>query len=118
AIDGDPRTHWHTSFSPEVDKHPHELVIDLGSKRSVSGIRYLARQDGGWNGALAKCEFFVSDSADDIGESVSAATFRKVKTSQEKTWKAVSGRYVLIRILSEVNAGPWASVSELGIIGK
>jgi arylsulfatase A-like enzyme len=118
AIDGDPRTHWHTSFSPEVDKHPHELVIDLGSKRVVSGIRYLARQDGGWNGALAKCEFFVGDSTDDFGESVSATTFRKVKTSQEKTWKAVSGRYVLIRILSEVNAGPWASISELGIIGK
>lgn len=118
AIDGDPRTHWHTSFSPEVDKHPHELVIDLGSKRSVSGIRYLARQDGGWNGALAKCEFFVSDSADDFGESVSTTTFRKVKTSQEKPWKAVSGRYVLIRILSEVNAGPWASISELGIIGQ
>ncbi|MGZ0165205.1 MAG: discoidin domain-containing protein, partial [Planctomycetales bacterium] len=118
AIDGDPRTHWHTSFSPEIDKHPHELVIDLGSKRSVSGIRYLARQDGGWNGALAKCEFFVSDSADDFGESVSTTTFRKVKTSQEKPWKAVSGRYVLIRILSEVNAGPWASISELGIIGQ
>lgn len=118
AIDGDPRTHWHTSFSPEVDKHPHDLVIDLGSKRSVRGIRYLARQDGGWNGALAKCEFFVSDSIDDFGESVSEMTFRKVKTSQEKTWKAVSGRYVLIRILSEVNGGPWASISELGVIGE
>ena len=118
AIDGDPHTHWHTSFSPEVDKHPHELVIDLGSRREVSGIRYLARQDGGWNGALAKCEFFVGDSPDAFDESVATVTFRKMKTSQEKPWKPASGRYLLIRILSEVNAGPWASISELGIIGQ
>ena len=37
AIDGDPRTHWHTQFQPQLDKHPHELVIDLGSERSVRG---------------------------------------------------------------------------------
>ena len=62
ALDGDPRTHWHTSFSPEVDKHPHELVIDMGDERSVSGVRYLARQDRGWNCAIAKCEFFICNS--------------------------------------------------------
>ncbi len=118
AIDGDPHTHWHTSFSPKIDKHPHELVIDLGSRREVSGIRYLARQDGGWNGAIAKCEFFVGDSPATFDETVATMTFRKVKTSQEKTWKPAFGRYVLIRILSEVNAGPWASISELGIIGQ
>jgi len=118
AIDGNPRTHWHTSFSPEVDKHPHELVIDLGDERSVSGVRYLARQDGGWNGALAKCEFFIGNSDQEFGESVATTTFRKLKTAQQATWKPVSGRYVLVRILSEVNGGPWASISELGIIGK
>ncbi|MGZ0171741.1 MAG: discoidin domain-containing protein, partial [Planctomycetales bacterium] len=118
AIDGDSRTHWHTSFSPEVDKHPHELVIDLGDERSVSGVRYLARQDGGWNGALAKCEFFVGNTDKEFGESVATTTFRKLKTSQEATWQPVSGRYVLVRILSEVNGGPWASISELGIVGK
>ena len=118
ALDGDPRTHWHTSFSPEVDKHPHELVIDLGDERSVSGVRYLARQDGGWNGALAKCEFFIGNSDQEFGESVATTTFRKLKTAQQATWKPVSGRYVLVRILSEVNGGPWASISELGIVGK
>jgi arylsulfatase A-like enzyme len=118
AIDGDPHTHWHTSFAPEIDKHPHELVIDLGKERTVTGLRYLARQDGGWNGALANCEFFVSNSAENFGTQVAKTTFRKLKRSQETTWKPVSGRYLLIRILSEVNGGPWASISELGIIGK
>jgi len=118
AIDGDPRTHWHTSFSPEVDNHPHELVIDLGIEQSVTGVRYLARQDGGWNGALAKCEFFIGNSDQEFGKIVAKTTFRKLKTAQQATWKPVSGRYVLVRILSEVNGGPWASISELGIVGK
>ena len=118
AIDGDPRTHWHTRFQPEIDKHPHELVIDLGRDRSVRGFRYLARQDGGWNGAIAKCEFFVSNSKDDFGEPVAKATFGKSRTSQEATCKEVNGRYVRLRILSEVNGGPWASIAELGIVGK
>lgn len=118
AIDGDPRTHWHTQFQPELDKHPHELVIDLGSERSVRGFRYLSRQDGGWNGAIAKCEFFVSNSKDDFGEPVAKATFRKLRSSQEATCKPVNGRYVRLRVLSEVNGGPWASIAEFGIVGK
>jgi hypothetical protein len=93
-------------------------VIDLGEARTVTGLRYLARQDGGWNGALANCEFFVSNSSKEFNTQVAKATFRKLKNSQETSWKPVAGRYLLIRILSEVNGGPWASISEIGIIGK
>jgi hypothetical protein len=118
AIDGDSRTHWHTQFQPQLDKHPHELVIDLGAEKSISGFRYLARQDGGWNGAIAKCEFAVSNSADEFGEPVAQATFKKTKFSQEVKCDPVKGRYVLIRVLSEVNNGPWASIAELGVVGK
>ncbi len=118
AIDGDPRTHWHTQFSGEVAKHPHELVIDLGEQHEVRGFRYLARQDAGWNGAVARCEFYVGNDPDQFGESVAKTTFTKRKDAQEVTCDAVSGRYVLIRILSEVNGGPWASIAELGVIGK
>ena len=56
AFDGDPLTHWHTRFNGGVDKHPHELVLDLGKERSVRGLRYLARQDSGWNGAFGETE--------------------------------------------------------------
>jgi hypothetical protein len=118
AIDGDPRTHWHTQFQGNIAKHPHELVIDLGETREVRGFRYLARQDGGWNGAVAQCEFCVGDDLDQFGEPVAKATFAKSRDAQEVTCDAVHGRYVLIRILSEVNGGPWASIAELGVVGK
>lgn len=118
AIDQDPRTHWHTQFQPEPKEHPHELVIDLGRPHAIRGFRYLARQDGGWNGAIAKCEFSVSNTADQFGETAVTTTFKKTKLPQEAKCPPVSGRYVRLRILSEVNGGPWASIAELGVIGQ
>lgn len=116
AFDGDPRTHWHTQFQPEIFKHPHELVIDMGETVTVTGFRYLARQDGGWNGALAECHFFVSDSSDQFDQPTVKATFKKTKDAQEIRCQPVVGRYLLVRVLSEVNSGPWASIAELGVV--
>ena len=117
AIDGDPRTHWHTQFQPKPAEPPHELVIDLGREATVKGLRYLARQDGGWNGAIAQCEIAVSRSSDDFGRTVARPRFRKTKEPQEANWDPVTGRYLRIRVLSEVNGGPWASIAELGVVG-
>ena len=118
AIDGDPKTHWHTSFQPEIKKHPHEIVIDLGKTYNVTGVRYLARQDGGWNGALKDVEISVGKKRDDFTALTTKTTFAKSREPQEHNWDAVKGRYVRLRALSEVNGGPWASISELGIVGK
>ena len=119
AIDGDPRTVWHSQFSDTLAKHPHELVIDLGKVREIRGFRYLARQDGGWNGAFAKTEFSISDSPDVFSDPVVQATFKKVRTAQTADCaKPVRGRYVRVRILSEVNGQAWGSAAEIGIIGN
>ena len=118
VLDGNPKTHWHTSFTPKPLAHPHELVIDLGKRYEVRGFRYLARQDNGWNGAIGKCEFFVSTSSDAFGDAVATATFRKTKRAQEVLCKPVRGRFIRVRALSEVNGGPWASISELGVVGQ
>jgi len=118
AIDGDPRTHWHTRFQGQLAKHPHELVVDLGAPATIRGFRYLVRQDAGWNGAIAKCEFFVGVAADAFGDPVTVTEFKKLKTSQEVLCEPAQGRYIMLRIHSEVNGGPWASVAELGVIGS
>ena len=118
AVDGDPRTVWHTQFREQLAEHPHELVIDLGAEHAICGFRYLARQDNGWNGTLKECEFCVASSPDQLDEPVAKATFRKTKEAQEVKCSPVRGRYVLLRALSEVNDGPWASVAELGVVGE
>jgi len=45
AVDGNPRTVWHSQFSGGLATPPHELVIDLGAVYEIRGFRYLARQD-------------------------------------------------------------------------
>ena len=118
AIDGNPRTLWHSQFSGRLATHPHELVIDLGAIYEIRGFRYLARQDSGWNGTFAQTEFYVSNSANAFAEPVAQATFKKVKTPQATACRQmVRGRYVLVRVLSEVNGKPWASAAEVGVIG-
>ena len=117
AIDGDPGTWWHSQFAPEVKKHPHELVIDLGKEYEVRGFRYMARQDVGWNGALKDCEFYVSASPTEFKAPAVKAAFEKIKTAQDAPCKPVRGRYVMLRSLSAHDANPWASVAELGVIG-
>jgi arylsulfatase A-like enzyme len=119
AIDGNPRTVWHSQFSEELAKHPHELVIDLGAVYEVRGFRYLARQDNGWNGAFAETEFCVSESLHTFGNPVVRATFKKVRAAQSADCdKPVRGRYVRIRVLSEVNGNAWGSAADIAIIGS
>ena len=47
AMDGDPRTMWHTVWGQGETKHPHDLLIDLKTPRTISGFAYLPRPGGG-----------------------------------------------------------------------
>ncbi|MEO1524955.1 MAG: sulfatase-like hydrolase/transferase [Planctomycetota bacterium] len=117
AIDQDANTVWHSNFAGVVNEHPHELVLDLGKPRRINGFRYLARQDGGWNGAFADTEFYVSDSSDEFAKPVAKTTFGKVREVQTISLaEPVEGRYVLIRILSEVNGNAWASAADIAVV--
>lgn len=117
AIDDDPHTVWHSQFAPKLEQHPHELFIDLGSSQNIAGFRYLSRQDAGWNGTFADTEFYVSDSTDFKGKPLLKVTFKRDKSAQSANpEKPVQGRYVKIRILTEVDGGPWASAAEIGIV--
>ena len=83
----------------------------------MRGFALLARQDQGWNGAIARCEISVSDDPARFGEPVVAANLKKVKEPQRVSCAEVTGRYVRLRALTEVGGGPWASLAELGVVG-
>ncbi len=119
AIDGRPDSLWHSSWSDGLTKHPHELIIDLGKRYHVSGFHYLARQDGGWNGAFAETEFYVSDSPTEFEQPATRITFAKSRNPQPaRLATSLAGRYVKVRILSEVNGKDWASAADIGVTGK
>lgn len=119
AVDGDPKTVWHTNFEGGPKTHPHELVIDLGAETSVRGFRYLARQDAGWNGAFAECEVFLAATPTGFSDAPNASTtFKKTRSAQALDLEmAVRARYVKVRVLSEVNGRAWASAAEFGVVG-
>ncbi|HEY4414646.1 MAG TPA: beta-galactosidase [Verrucomicrobiae bacterium] len=45
AFDGHANTYWHTLWSAPSTPHPHMLVIDLGAKYEIGGVKLLPRQD-------------------------------------------------------------------------
>jgi len=117
VLDGDGNTFWHTEWSAKSPKHPHEIVIDLGQPRKITGFRYLPRQGGTVNGRVKDYEFFVSDDPEKLGDPVAKGTFPNEGAEQQVKFKqARQGRYIGLKALSEVNGQPWTSVAELGIL--
>ncbi len=117
-IDGNANTIWHTQFIPEIKKHPHELIIDLGREYNLTGFRLQARPDGGWNGTIKNIEISISTHPEKFGAPAIKATLPKSKSPQNLKCQATKGRYVRLRALSEINGGPWASLAEIGIKGR
>jgi arylsulfatase A-like enzyme len=118
AIDGDVSTLWHTKFTGGIAPPPHELVIDLGAERDVRGFVYLARQDGGWNGAVKDVEFCVASSPDGFGTPVAKKSLEKSREPQVVPCMPVKARYVMLRALSEQDGRDFASCAEFGVIGE
>ena len=116
-FDGDPGTWWHSDWSANPKENPHEIVVDLGDQYTISGFRYLGRQDKSENGMIAECEFTIAESPYEDGKTIKH-TFTKSKKIQEVEFEPIKGRLLRIKPLSEVNGNKWASIAELGVIGK
>lgn len=87
AIDGDPRSIWHTPWlGDNPPPPPHALTIKLGASVRISGFRYLARQDKLVNGTLAKYRLYLSDNGVDWGQPVTTGDFTSMSSPMvEKT---------------------------------
>ncbi len=114
ALDGDPDTLWHTSWSSQTAKPPHALVWDMGKVQTLGGFRYLARNDG-INGRVKEFALSGGESLDSLkelakGELPNTALWTSVR------FRATPVRYLQFVALSEQNGGPWASAAELDVI--
>ena len=45
-------TIWHTSYSVNKDPYPHQIVIDLGEDKVITGFEYLPRMEAGKPGMI------------------------------------------------------------------
>ena len=67
AIDNDPVTWWHTPWKDGIPPHPHEIQIDLGSQKKITGIRYLPAVIVNNNGMIKDYELYVSSDGKNWG---------------------------------------------------
>jgi beta-galactosidase len=116
AIDGDPTTIWHTPWEGEVLDFPHEIQVDLGKPVTITGFRYLPRQDM-TNGRVAEFELYISGTGADWGSPVAKGTFKNDSHSETVRFaRAHVGQFLRFVALKEVNGKQFVSVAELDII--
>jgi len=116
AIDGDPKTIWHTRYEPQADALPHHLVIDLGKTAGVRGLVYVPRQDQA-NGRIARYAVYVSRDGKQWGRPAAAGTWPNTgQTKRLRFEKPRQGRYVKLVAEAEAGGGPWTSAAEVDVI--
>ena len=59
AIDGNPKTFWHTHVKAEL-RPPQSFTVDMGKTHKIRAFTYLPRQDGVFHGMTDRYKFEVS----------------------------------------------------------
>jgi beta-galactosidase len=115
-IDGNPGTFWHSRWSANAAKHPHEFVIDFGVPLALSGVVYQGRQEM-VNGRVGDYEIYLSNDPQNWGEPALKGRFANSTERQTaRLPQPVTARYLRFVALNEVTGQAFASVAEITII--
>lgn len=118
-IDEDDETFWELNHAdPGL---PHEVIIDLGKRYSLSGFTYLPRQTRYIDGTVVQYELYVSKNGKRWGKPVAAGEFDNIKNSpvlQRVAFESEKGRYLKFRALSEINGAQRSAIAEIGVISR
>ncbi|MEY8708124.1 glycoside hydrolase family 2 TIM barrel-domain containing protein [Bacteroides faecichinchillae] len=113
AIDGDPNTIWHTRWSENEAKHPHEIIVDMASLLEIDQFIYQPRNSE--NGRIKDYELYFSTDGKTWGNK-SKGAFENSSSSQiVRLEKPIVARYFKLVALSELFGRNWASVAELNV---
>ena len=116
AFDGDPNTIWHTAWTGNTTPPPHEIQINLGATRSISGFRYLPRSGSYLVGNVGKFELYVSLDGVNWGNPVASGTFANTSDLKEVRFTETTARYIRFRGLTDANGGTFMSIAEFSLI--
>lgn len=110
AVDGDPRTHWHSDTADDPpDPQPHTLTIDLGTERTLTALRYVPRIDG-FYGIVT--DYRIEASADGTTfTEVAAGTWDRNQLPRNLDLPGVQARY--LRLVVEQGVGLFSSAAEV-----
>lgn len=118
AIDGDPATFWHTVWREGLPQTPmpHEIQIDMGAAKPVSGFTYLPRQDEFEGSNVKGFEFYTSLDGVTWGDPAASGELAQGKQLSTVPFPSRSARYFRLVVTSSQNGGQGASIAELSVI--
>ncbi len=117
ALDGDPKTMWHTQFREMQPDLPHQLTVDLQGEYAIKGFVYTPRNDGTSNGTIGKFELYVVDDPEKLGEPIVVESFANHKAPNRIEFKEPrKGRFIVLKALDGIGNTPYASAAELEIL--
>ena len=121
AIDGNPNTYWHTSWTTN-QPHPHHLAIDLGKETTITGITYLPRQDRRVPDSMVESGSVELSKDGKIWHKAGDFTFGNLlndPTQRSLTFKkAAKAQYARFTSKTGAQGKPYAGAAEIGILGK
>ena len=110
AIDGNPKSMWHTEYSSRKPEPPHQLSIDFPAAVSPAAVLITQRQDRNPNGQVADVEVL-----DENGKSLARAQVPKDAQAFEiKMPFGIRMKKLTVKIYSS-HSGPFASMAELDL---
>ncbi|MEU8524131.1 phosphocholine-specific phospholipase C [Streptomyces sp. NPDC048629] len=117
AVDGSTAAIWHTKWTGTAAPLPHEIQLDLGFARTVTGLRYVPRTDGP-NGRVGSWELYLSSDGKSWGTRVASGVFADDATPKDIRCAPSQARYVRLVALTEAGGrGPWTSAAEVVPLG-
>lgn len=122
AIDGDPRTYWHSSWKQGHPVHPHTLTLELPKAETLTGLTYLPRQDRRVPDGMIE-EGTIEVSLD--GKNWSKAedfTFGNLVNSPDERLKLfdkpLKARFVRLTSKKGAAGKPYAAAAEIGLLAE
>ncbi|WP_291529935.1 glycoside hydrolase family 2 TIM barrel-domain containing protein [Bacteroides sp. UBA939] len=115
AFDDNINTLWHTPWGDRAEKHPHEIIVDMGQAYQIAEFIYQGRLNG-TNGRIKEYEIYFSNDPEVWGEPAAKGQFRNIANSQHVPISpSFQARYFKFVAKSEVRDNPYTSVAEFNI---
>ena len=119
AVDGDPKTFWHTSWAKPSPEHPHTFTVDMGQIEEISGFSYLPRQDRRIPDGMIETGCIELSLDGKQWEKVMEFTFGNLVNSPDQRIEFFENRHNVryFRLKSTTGAAdkPYAAIAELEI---
>ena len=121
ATDNNVNTKWHTEWHPESGNSydDHWLQIELDKVYSVSGFKYLPRQDSSTNGDITKYQILVSVDGENW-EVAADGSWNEGKSWKDVSFKAKDAKYVRLQAVETMGDQAnkhFTSAAEVRVIG-